>query len=177
MTNKGLNITPPIIEERNIPTKAVLACRYEDNFSGPIAIALSRVQAQADDVYSVSYFGARTYIVNLQRAQAAERRSIIIRRETSEAMFMKGFGLSRQRRINISTATILWVRTMRKSSGAYMGIDKITPSEFWNPSSSTFRIPGGRYQGRCAVHIHISDYRSPGPWGNQHDKQVSFRES
>lgn len=82
-TNNGLSIRLPILRrDESGACQAILACRYEDDFAGPISLSLD--QKGTTGVFKVSSHERRVRVANLGEANHAEMKQVTILRGTSD---------------------------------------------------------------------------------------------
>lgn len=100
LTNAGLNIRLPIVQDNHVDrVLAILNCRYEDNFVGPIAILLRRLHP-GDDSEVLRDNNRGLVVPDLPITAKAKNTSLFIRR----GLIKYGLGLG------LRDSLIFWMR-------------------------------------------------------------------
>ena len=162
MANKGLNITLPLIETTK-QTYVILACRFADNFRGPLALR----NIEGEDVFSVSRTGRRLSIIDLTMLATAKARSIFIQREDFKALHHTPTPshLLTTGHDSRPGSVSFWVRTSFTKGINNTSIIYPRPRHYWNSQASVFWLPSGGTT--CSLILHHScDIGSAYVWSN-----------
>jgi hypothetical protein len=132
LTNKGLRICLPLLEDKERGLYiAVLACRYRNDFRGPIGLRLDSSFA-GDHVYEfTSGMGKRIVVVDLAKGTGRSQ-TIYIR----QGSFNLGQRLLRMGH----TDTRYHSKCLISSLGRFLLTD-LAPAEYWNRAAMTLWVP------------------------------------
>ncbi|XXG99420.1 hypothetical protein Hte_005759 [Hypoxylon texense] len=147
LTNNGLSIRLPILRlDEPGACQAILACRYEDNFTGPISLSLH--QKLAADVYKVSSRRRRVQVADLGEANHAEMRQATILRGTSDPS-IEEFPASPDNRK-------CWIRLHGLELRSQFEVVEAFPARCWSTDTRTLWVRhGSQVQG--ALHFRNED--------------------
>ncbi|KAF2098254.1 hypothetical protein NA57DRAFT_77046 [Rhizodiscina lignyota] len=152
MTNAGLSISLPPLE--GFPgtdmvhldcQTAILACRFENDFRGPIGLPLT----YEDGVCTVWKHGIP--IIRNEQAERAEVKPLLIVKDFSTVEHVKGAGAQRPRN------PACWVRWPGLPYSSQISVINAYPSKFWNIDAATLYIPNGPSI-RGVIHLRAHPY-------------------
>jgi hypothetical protein len=138
LSNTGLNITLPLVQGSNSESwTAILACRYEDDFSGPLGIPLlegGRSEFFCNRPQSTEG-RLRTAIVDTSSKNLVGiMRSMVIRRSNANTKRDQTY----QARINITTRRC-WIKFDQPDIRRSFRLHSCHPNDEWNRDRCVFR--------------------------------------
>ncbi|KAF4451313.1 HET-domain-containing protein [Fusarium austroafricanum] len=151
MTNKGLSIRIPLLKKTDNPDGrlGILACRYEDDFRGPISLELHTTTHPS--IFKPTPTPSRLSVVPLLDALRTKPDSIFIRRSMLGTA-SSGGTLSHTSPDNMKC----WVRLTSPPDWAHIDVHDAFPSRYWNKATKTMWMQRGeKIQG--ALHLLSKD--------------------
>jgi hypothetical protein len=132
LTNQGLRIRVPLLEESKDVYVAILACRYQDDFRGPIGLRLERVADEGSNVYRVSRQpNTNKCVVDLANHNLEGAAQSIYIRQSLDIVPSLGWVRSTN-----PQQSKTWIRNIKH----FILVDML-PSRHWNKEARTMWVP------------------------------------
>lgn len=154
LTNYGLRMQLPLVRKSSGKTAvAVLACRYEDDFTGPLGLVLSTTDSPT--VFEAS-LSPRLIVLGSRMANTAEMSTLYILTDKGPTSWTSAVGHEPENmkclvRITLSPAALSWT-----SSWPDFKIQAAFPSRCWNTTTKTM-WPRHGDEIKGALHLKNSD--------------------
>ncbi|KAK1755261.1 HET-domain-containing protein [Echria macrotheca] len=146
LTNYGLRMWLPLIRNRagedHAHHMAVLACRYEDDFTGPIGLLL---RATDDPTVFEPPFYPRTAIVELEKTTMAEMTSLYVLTRRGNTGWIPDLDRAPE---NLKC----WVRVGKPAGWEDFHVREAFPPRCWNPKAMTMWARRGNTV-KAALHL------------------------
>jgi hypothetical protein len=145
MTNKGLRIRLPILGNTLSRISgasnciAILACRYEDDFRGPVGLHLVQHNDKSDVYDTIDSSGSRLCVIDLAEANIynISRSSVIPKFSRLRAPGQETLEMIKS---TVHTTSKCWVRILDPWFMDLQSLE-VVPSQHWNREARTLWIP------------------------------------